>query len=64
MQHFEVTFSIYKSGGPGRATIGSSLTSNLRTTVAATSATAARSMVQAQYGSACQIFAVRPLSET
>ena len=61
MKQFEVTFSVYSCAGPGRATIGSSLLSNLKTVITAGSPTQARSMVQAQYGSNCRIFGVRPL---
>jgi len=61
MRYFEVTYSVYASTEAGRATIGSSLLSSLKTTIAAENATQARSMVLAQYGSTCRVFGVRPV---
>ena len=59
MNQYEITFCVYKVHEPGRASIGSSLTSNLKTIVSATSETAARSLIQAQYGKLCSIYGVR-----
>ena len=61
MKQFEVTFSVYRQNEPGKATIGSSLTSGLKTTVAAANLGQARSMIEAQYGKNCTVHGVRPL---
>jgi hypothetical protein len=60
MKQFEVTFSVYRQNEPGKAIIGSSLTSNLKTTVAATTMGQAKSMIEAQYGKNCTVHGVRP----
>jgi hypothetical protein len=61
MRQFEVTFSIYRQNEPGKAIIGSSLTSGLKTTVAATTMGQARSMIEAQYGKNCTVHGLKPL---
>jgi len=61
MKQFEVTFSVYRQYEPGKATIGSSLTSNLKTTVAAPTMGQARSMIEAQYGRNCTVHGLKPL---
>lgn len=61
MKQFEVTFSVYRQNEPGKATIGSSLTSGLKTIVAVANMGQARSMIEAQYGKNCTVHGVRPL---
>jgi len=61
MKQFEVTFSVYKSNEPGRASIRSSLFSSLKAIISAGNESQARSMIQAQYGSTCRIYGVRPV---
>lgn len=61
MRQFEVTFSVYRQNEPGKAIIGSSLTSGLKTIVAATSMGQARSMIEAQYGKNCSVPGIKPL---
>jgi hypothetical protein len=58
---YEVTFSVFKSNEPGKASIGSSTMTNLKTVVEATSPGQARAMVEAQYGSNCKTYGARPL---
>ena len=61
MKQFEVTFSVYRQNEPGKATIGSSLTSGLKTIVAAANMGQARAMIEAQYGKTCSVYGVKPL---
>lgn len=61
MRQFEVTFSVYRQNEPGKAIIGSSLTSGLKTIVAATTMGQARSMIEAQYGKNCTVHGLNPL---
>ena len=61
MSQFEVTFSVYRQNEPGKATIGSSLTSGLKTVVAAQNISQARAMIEAQYGQTCSVHGVKPL---
>ncbi|WP_265949773.1 hypothetical protein [Dechloromonas sp. A34] len=61
MKQFEVTFSVYRQYEPGKATIGSSLTSGLKTTIQANNMGQARAMIEAQYGKNCSVHGIRPL---
>jgi len=61
MQRYEVTFSVYRVNEPGKAAIGSSLTSNLKTIVEARCLSQARAMIEAQYGRNCSVHALKPL---
>lgn len=61
MKQFEVTFSVYRVYEPGKATIGSTLTSGLKTIIAAQSMGQAQAMIEAQYGSTCCVHGVKPL---
>jgi len=61
MPQFEVSFSVDISNEPGKATIGSSLTSGLKTTIEARNLGQARAMIEAQYGKNCRVFGVKPL---
>jgi hypothetical protein len=61
MSQFEVTFSVYRVFEPGKATIGSSLTSGLKTTIAAQNISQARAMIEAQYGKNCSVHGVKPI---
>ena len=61
MQQYKVTFSIYRVFEPGKATIGSSLTSNMKTIIAAQNMSQARAMIEAQYGKTCSVHGVMPL---
>jgi hypothetical protein len=61
MQRYEVIFSVYRQNEPGKALIGSSLTTDLKTTIEARNVSQARSMIEAQYGRNCSVHAVRPL---
>lgn len=61
MKQFEVTFSIYRQKEPGKAIIGSSLTSGLKTTIQATDMGQARAMIEAQYGKNCSVHGIKPL---
>ena len=59
MPLFEVRFSVFRQNEPGKATIGSSLTSGLITTIQANTMGQAQAMIEAQYGKNCQVFGVR-----
>lgn len=61
MPLFEVTFSIYRQNEPGKATIGSTLTSSLKTTIEARNMGQARAMIEAQYGKNCSVHGIKPL---
>ena len=61
MPQFEVTFTVYRQNEPGKATIGSSLTSSLTTTVEARNLGQARAMIEAQYGKNCTVHGFKPL---
>lgn len=61
MRQFEVRFSVYRQNDPGKATIGSSLTSGLTTTIQAINMSQARAMIEAQYGKNCSVHGVKPL---
>lgn len=61
MRQFEVTFSVYRQNEPGKAIIGSSLTSGLKTIIAATTMGQAKSMIEAQYGKNCTVHGLKPL---
>lgn len=62
MKQFEVTFSVYRQNDPGKATIGNSLTSGLKTIVVAASMGQARSMIEAQYGKNCTVHGLKAIS--
>ena len=61
MPQFEVTFSVYRTNEPGKATIGNSLTSNLKTIVESRNLGQARAMIEAQYGKNCSVHGLKPL---
>lgn len=61
MPLFEVRFSVYRQNEPGKATIGSSLTSGLTTTVQANSMGQARAMIEAQYGKNCSVHGIKQM---
>ena len=61
MPRYEVTFSVYRVNEPGKATIGSSLTSNMKTVVEARNLSQAKAMIEAQYGRNFSVYAVKPL---
>lgn len=61
MPSFEVTFSVYRVFEPGKATIGSSLTSNMKTIISAQNFSQAKAMIEAQYGKNCSVHGVKPL---
>lgn len=61
MPMFEVKFSVYRQYETGKATIGSSLTSDLKTTIDANNMSQARAMIEAQYGKTCVVHMVKPL---
>lgn len=61
MPLFEIRFSVYRQNEPGKATIGSSLTSDLTTTIQANNVSQARAMIEAQYGKNCSVYGVKPL---
>lgn len=61
MPLFEIRFSVYRQNEPGKATIGSSLTSGLTTTIQAKNVSQARAIIEAQYGKNCSVYGVRPL---
>ena len=60
MSRFEVTFSVYKVYEIGKATIGSSLTTNMKTIIEAQNISQARAMIQAQYGKTCSVHGLKP----
>lgn len=60
MARFEVTFSIFEQNEPGKASIGSTLTTNLKQIVEATNSIQARKIVEAQYGSLCRTYGASP----
>jgi hypothetical protein len=61
MPQFEVTFTVFRSNEPGKASVSSSSMTNLKTVVEARHANEARALIQGQYGSKCSIYGVRPL---
>ncbi|NTV70409.1 MAG: hypothetical protein HGA71_09710 [Azonexaceae bacterium] len=61
MPLFEVRFSIYRQNEPGKATIGSSLTSGLKTTIQANNMGQARAMIEAQYGKNCSVHGIKQI---
>ena len=61
MPRFEVTFSVYRVYEPGKATIGSSLTSNMKTIVEARNHGQAKAMIEAQFGKTCSVHGLKPL---
>lgn len=61
MPQFQVTFSVYRVFELGKATIGSSQTSNLKTIIEARNPDQARAMIQAQYGKNCSVHGVKSL---
>lgn len=61
MPLFEVRFSVYRQNEPGKATIGSSLTSGLTTTIQANNMGQARAMIEAQYGKTCSVHGIKQL---
>jgi hypothetical protein len=61
MQRFEVMFSIYRCNEFGKAAIGSSLTTNLKTVIDAPNQSQAKAMIEGQYGKNCSVHSVRPL---
>lgn len=61
MQRYEVMFSVYRQNEPGKATIGSSLTTNLKTVIEAPNYSQAKAMIEAQYGKNCSVHSVRPI---
>lgn len=61
MQRFEVMFSIYRQNELGKAAIGSSLTTNLKTTIEAPNYSQAKAMIEAQYGKNCSVHGVWPI---
>lgn len=61
MPMFEVRFSVYRQSEPGKATIGSSLTSGLTSTIQAINISQARAMIEALYGKNCSVHGVKPL---
>jgi hypothetical protein len=61
MSQFQVTFSVYRVFEPGKATIGSSLTSSLKTTIDARNLGQARAMIEAQYGKTCSVHGIKPI---
>lgn len=62
MPLFEVKFSVYRQYETGKATIGSSLTSDLKTTIQANNLSQARAMIDAQYGKTCVVHGIKPIS--
>lgn len=61
MALYQVTFSVYRQYETGKATIGSTLTTDLKTTIDANNMGQARAMIEAQYGKTCVVYAVKPL---
>ena len=61
MPRYEVTFSVYRVNEPGKASICSSLTSNMKTVVEARNLSQAKAMIEAQYGRNCSVHGLKPL---
>jgi hypothetical protein len=60
MQRFEVMFSIYRQNEPGKALIGNSLTTHLKTIIEAPNHSQAKAMIEAQYGKNCSVHSIWP----
>lgn len=61
MQRYEVMFSIYRQNELGKAAIGNSLTTNLKTIIEAPNYSQAKAMIEGQYGKNCLVHGVWPV---